>query len=275
LTALTVYTNLALDLNVTPTGVVGTPTPPFNITFQLHQGLIQSDSFNNFFFCWATGSLEPITDFICDTYSNGFVMDFEKGAGLGDFGNGAFLAPTTTLPVYQSTGIYSILGSPTTFVGPPTASTTHSSPTGSTPTTTPTTNTSAGLSTGSKIGIGIAIPLIAVIILAASSIWYIRRRHYNTKASSDTERLGGFKSLFSIFEKDEDKKVLTELEVPAPEADGNPIHESDNSAQKPRYELSDGAATASHELSASPAQGHAAASSLMKTKKKPVSLGGV
>ncbi|KAE8453332.1 hypothetical protein EG329_011400 [Mollisiaceae sp. DMI_Dod_QoI] len=187
---------------------------------------------------------------------------------------------TSTFTDPNSAAITEIIGVTTTSTAETTSTSSSTAPTsiatgGS---------SSKGLSTGSKIGIGIAIPLF-VILLALAIVWYIRRRKKNGLVSSiePEQNDGGLpEPTTNIQELAETEKITPNVRTQL-EADGSPVHELDSSHRPSRHELSsntaiirtelhDSPSDVSHELSTSPVQQHKAvsASSPLATSPKAV-----
>jgi hypothetical protein len=101
------------------------------------------------------------------------------------------LAPFAKRFVALASGVSASIQSTTSLAASPTSvdpasltTTTNSMPTSAESGVMPATNSSSnsGLSLGAKIGLGVAIPLV-LILLAIAAFWYFRRRHHKSSSS--------------------------------------------------------------------------------------------
>lgn len=114
--------------------------------------------------------------------------------------------------------------------------------TGAPTTSTPTSASSSGLSTGAKIGIGVAVPLV-VILLAIGAFIFFRRRKRSVQAQTDD---GGLPEHVSNIAELKDNSQPPGYHQNPAEAGGNPIHEmNDNHSRGYAQEV---AASPIHEL---------------------------
>lgn len=175
---------------------------------------------------------------------------------------------TSTFTDPQSAAITNVVGvtrsslSVTTITTPPSSSTSQgiSPPTGE-----PTSN---GLSTGVKIGI--AVPIVVIILLALGVLWYFRRRrkHASTSTVEQEKKEGGLRDHTSTVQE------LGESEYGpkggAQEVDGAPIHEMHASQGRAGLvELHENPSSTPLELTASPIQQHRSVSP-KSLSRKPV-----
>jgi hypothetical protein len=203
------------------------------------------------------------------------------------FGQSPF---TSTFTDPKSAAITKVIG--TTSTGIATTSPTSSS--SSSNSTFTETFTSSGLPTAGKVGIGVAIPLLC-ILLALGVLWYLRRRKKTQPISSvEPEKDDGglpepTTTLQELAEPGLREKIGSRGGIHV-EAGGTPIHEIHSSQRRTKHELSanladnpselyDAPSSAYHELTASHVQPHRSLSppfppapSPIAVPRKPVAL---
>lgn len=174
------------------------------------------------------------TDFDGTEYSmeSGYYSDYSTA----DIESGYYSAYSTayhTTPVPSVPGgQYTSLVTTTVSSSSPTSTTSGSAPTAtatgptssglSTPTVLP---TPSGLSTGAKAGIGVAVPVVA-ILFGLFIFWFLRKQRLNRKnAAPETDHSSNIPELS---EQNWPKKPLPPSESLPAEADSNALHEPDS-----------------------------------------------
>ncbi|KAJ5089170.1 hypothetical protein N7532_007854 [Penicillium argentinense] len=126
------------------------------------------------------------------------------------------LASATAIPAPATT-------TPATLTGSPTSSPTSVTSTASAHTTAMTGSASSGLSTGAKAGIGVAIP-VAAIILGLFVFWYLRKQR--TKERNSASWVDNSSNTPELSENKNTVRSLPASQTHIAEADSNTIHES-------------------------------------------------